>query len=71
MSHADPMPPRKGFDPFFPVSCLIAAAFSLIVILTLAHVFCRHFLDNPILWSEELSRLVVVWMTFIGSAAVC
>lgn len=71
MSQKVPDTPRKRCDPFLPIRVLTGAALALIVILTLAQVFYRYFLDSPILWSEELSRLVVVWMTFIGASAVC
>ena len=49
----------------------MGAAFSIIVILTISQIFFRFILDSPLVWSEELVRLLVVWMTFIGAAVIC
>ncbi len=37
---------------------------------TFMEVIFRYFLKNPLAWSEELARFLMVWMGFIG-AAVC
>jgi len=29
-------------------------------------VFCRYILGRPLFWSEELARLLLVWLTFFG-----
>ena len=39
--------------------------------LTISQIFFRFVLDSPLVWSEELVRLLVVWMTFIGAAVIC
>jgi TRAP-type C4-dicarboxylate transport system permease small subunit len=57
-------------DLFLPVRILITLAFITIVILTLAQIFFRFALDSPLIWSEELARLLTVWLTFIGAAVV-
>ncbi|GIQ62653.1 hypothetical protein PACILC2_12210 [Paenibacillus cisolokensis] len=42
------------------------AALSGIVLLISANVFCRFVLNRPILWAEEISLALFVWLTFIG-----
>ncbi|WP_417830317.1 TRAP transporter small permease [Thalassospira sp.] len=64
-------PERRSFDIALPLKIAVGFALALILVLTLAQVVLRYFFDSPLLWSEELSRLLVVWMTFIGAAAVC
>ena len=41
--------------------------FVAIIVLTITQVFCRFVLDSPLVWSEELSRLLFVWMTMFGA----
>ena len=41
--------------------------FAMIILLTITQVFCRFVLDSPLVWSEELSRLLFVWMTMFGA----
>ncbi|HEY0439469.1 MAG TPA: TRAP transporter small permease [Xanthobacteraceae bacterium] len=44
----------------------------LLVVLVSANVFARYALGLGILWAEELSRLVFVWVVFLGSyVALC
>ncbi len=50
---------------------IVGAAFATIVVLTISQIFFRFVLDSPLVWSEELVRLLVVWMTFIGAAVIC
>tara|TARA_R110001583_G_scaffold152416_2_gene304319 strand:+ start:71045 stop:71653 length:609 start_codon:yes stop_codon:yes gene_type:complete len=71
MQSKESMPPKRGFDLALPLKVIVAAALAIIVSLTLAQVVFRYFFDSPLLWSDELSRLMVVWMTFIGAAVVC
>ena len=42
---------------------------SAMVLLTGAQIFCRVFL-NALTWSEELTRYLLIWSTFIGSSVV-
>ena len=37
--------------------------------LLLGQVISRFVFDSPITWSEEISRLLLVWLSFIGAAA--
>ena len=64
-------PAKRQFDFTLPFKIAVGAALAIIVALTLAQVVLRYFFDSPLLWSDELSRLMVVWMTFIGAAVVC
>ena len=40
----------------------------LIVAITLASVWWRYALDAPLPWPEQVSRILFVWMTFLGAA---
>ncbi len=61
---------RRARDLAKPLRWLVGAMFATIVILTISQVFFRFALDSPLVWSEELSRLLLVWVTFIGAAVV-
>jgi len=62
---------RRPVDFALPLKIAVGLALASILLLTLTQVVLRYFFDSPLLWSEELSRLLVVWMTFIGAAVVC
>ena len=47
---------------------LSTAMFLFIVILTLAQVFFRYVVNDALSWSDELTRIIFVWMTFLCSA---
>ncbi len=74
-THRPASPPddagRPARDLFLPLRFAITLALIAIVVLTLAQIFCRFLLDAPLIWSEELARILIVWMTFIGAAVVC
>ena len=38
------------------------------MILTGLQVFFRYVLNSPLAWTEELSRIILVWLVFWGSA---
>ncbi len=63
--------PRKPIDLALPLRVIVGLGFGTIVVLTIAQVFFRFVLDSPLVWSEELSRLLLVWVTFLGAAIVC
>lgn len=42
--------------------------FAAMVIVTVWQVFTRQVLNDPSAWSEELARLLFVWLTFLGGA---
>ena len=31
-------------------------------------VFCRYILNNPIYWSEEISRYILIWLTMVAAS---
>lgn len=37
-------------------------------VLLVAGVFFRYVLGTPFVWSESVSRLLIVWLTFVGSS---
>ena len=45
---------------------LLIAVFGVIIF----QVFTRYVLDMPLSWSEEVARLLVVWLTFVGAGFV-
>lgn len=45
---------------------LLIAVFAVIIF----QVFTRYVLDMPLSWSEEVARLLVVWLTFVGAGFV-
>ena len=46
------------------VICMILVALMTIVIFL--QIFCRLFF-TPLLWSEEASRIMMIWLIFLGS----
>lgn len=44
------------------------ATFVLLVVVVLLGVFTRHVMQDQIRWSEELARLLLVWISFLGGA---
>lgn len=49
------------------ISYLIAAALALMVVLVFGNVFMRYAFDSGFIVSEELSRWLFVWLTFLGA----
>ena len=47
---------------------LTQATVGIMVVVVTIQVIWRYFLDNPLIWAEELARYALVWMTFIGAA---
>lgn len=41
---------------------------TVLVIAVVLQVFFRYVVNNPIAWTEELSRYSLVWLTFLGAA---
>ena len=72
MSEPGPAEPqgRPARDLFLPLRILVTLGLITVVVLTIAQIFFRFALDSPLIWSEELARLLVVWITFIGAAVV-
>ena len=49
------------------ISYLIAAAMAVMVVLVFGNVFMRYAFDSGFVVSEELSRWLFVWLTFLGA----
>ena len=47
---------------------IIAALFGATILTVAAQVFFRYLLHRPLVWTEELSGFLFVWMTFVGAA---
>ena len=62
---------RRWIDFASPLRFIVGWAFIAIVILTVTQVFFRSVLDSPLIWSEEVVRLLLVWVVFLGGAVVC
>lgn len=70
-------PPQQPLPFARTVRCLIliekslATVFLFVILATMgAQVFARYFLGTPFSWSEEVSLLCLLWMTFMGAAFV-
>ncbi|MCG7331849.1 TRAP transporter small permease [Salinicoccus roseus] len=44
--------------------------FIIIVVASISQVFFRFVLDSPLVWSDELSRFLLLWMVFLGASVV-
>jgi TRAP-type C4-dicarboxylate transport system permease small subunit len=54
-----------------PVRVLCTLLMIAIFALSIAQVVFRFVLESPLIWSEELARLSLIWLTFLGAAVVC
>ncbi|HYC46427.1 MAG TPA: TRAP transporter small permease [Burkholderiales bacterium] len=48
------------------VQYVVIAQFSVLVTVVAAAVFWRYVLNDSIVWAEELSRYLFVWISFLG-----
>jgi TRAP-type C4-dicarboxylate transport system permease small subunit len=48
----------------------IGALVGAIVAITLAAVWWRYVLNAPLAWPEQVSRILFVWVTFVGAAVL-
>lgn len=51
------------------VEALAGLMFVIILWLSWLQVFRRYALDNPATWTEEVARVLLVWMAFLAAAA--
>ncbi|WP_110929147.1 TRAP transporter small permease [Bacillus massiliglaciei] len=49
------------------LNIVMAAALGFMVILVFGNVVLRYFFNSGITWSEEMSRYLFVWLTFLGA----
>ncbi|MFM1653908.1 TRAP transporter small permease [Brevibacillus sp. B_LB10_24] len=49
---------------------LLTAMLLTMTLVIFAQVISRYFLHYPLVWSEELSLLLLIWITFLGSVLV-
>ncbi|PLT30624.1 TRAP transporter small permease [Peribacillus deserti] len=49
------------------LNIIMAAALAIMVVLVFGNVVLRYFFNSGITWSEEMSRYLFVWLTFLGS----
>jgi len=61
---------RSWLDFALPLRIVVGVAFIAIVVLTITQVFFRSVLDSPLIWSEDVVRLLLVWVVFLGGAVV-
>jgi len=47
---------------------IIVAMFSCMSIAVFIQIIFRYLLHQPIYWSEEFPRFILIWLTFLGSA---
>ncbi len=48
---------------------LVGFILLVIVLLAVMQVFNRYVMDNPLNWTEEVARLLLIWAVFLGAAA--
>jgi len=49
-----------------PVEIVVIVQFAVLVVVVTAAVFARYVLNDSIVWAEELSRYLFVWVSFLG-----
>jgi TRAP-type C4-dicarboxylate transport system permease small subunit len=68
-SHAEPPRPPGAFERAYVAAnrVLIVAMMASMVALVFANVVARYFLNTSIVWAEELSQYLMVWIAFLGA----
>ena len=49
---------------------LAVVALVVIILITVAGVFMRYVVGDPFKWTEEVSKALVVWFTFLGASTL-
>lgn len=55
----------KGLEHLLNI--IMASALAIMVVLVFGNVVLRYFFNSGITWSEEMSRYLFVWLTFLGA----
>lgn len=58
----------KDFLPIKIINFIIILMFIFMSIAVVIQVIFRYILHQPIFWSEEIPRFILIWLTFLGSA---
>ena len=59
---------KKPIDFALPLRHFVGILFFFVIAVTCLQVISRYVFDNPLIWSEESVRFMVVWMCMVGSA---
>lgn len=62
--------PPLGRDLAAPFRAIAGALFLGLVALSALQIVARTLLSTPLTWTEELSRLLLVWMTFVAAGVL-
>ena len=65
------MKPNKPRDFMRPLRFAVTLALAIVVAVTLLQIILRYVFNAPLIWSEELAKLMIVWIAFLGAAVVC
>jgi TRAP-type transport system small permease protein len=52
------------------VKAILGAIMAIIVAITIAAVWWRYVINDPIAWTEQVSNMLFVWTVFLGSAVL-
>ena len=59
---------RRSLGSFEEYFCYLLLV--VLVVTTSLQVFTRYVLNAPLSWTEELARILFIWITFIGAAVI-
>jgi TRAP-type transport system small permease protein len=60
---------RKADDALYAAEVVFGVALTLLMVIAVfLQVFFRYVVNNPLNWSEELSRYVFVWVSMVGAS---
>ncbi|MCP4399908.1 MAG: TRAP transporter small permease [bacterium] len=48
------------------IDCILAMILAAMTVIVFTQVFFRYVLNSPLAWPEEVARLMIVWLTFLG-----
>jgi len=52
------------------VMAIVGVLIGAIVVITLSAVWTRYVMNDPLSWTEQVSRILFVWVTFLGAAVL-